>query len=320
MTYSNLKIFSGSSNLPLATAVAAEIGIPLGKLQVDSFADGETCVRIEENIRGQDVFILQSTNCPVNNHLMELLILIDAAKRASAERITAVIPYFGYARQDRKARGREPITAKLVANLLETAGVDRVITLDLHSGQIQGFFDIPVDNLMPDLLFINAIQPVSKNTVVVAPDAGASKRAGHFARRLGAELAIIDKRRPQPNQSVVENVIGDVNGKTCILFDDIADTCGTLINAASALKKQGADHVQACVSHGLFSGDSLARITHSDIEKIFITDSIRHHPFQDSAMTPRIQTISIAPLLSKAIQATHCNESVSSLFNKPNCP
>lgn len=311
MNPAELKILSGSSNRPLAEKIGQALRHGLSKTDLTQFLDGETFVRIGENIRGQDLFIIQSTCGPVNDHLMQLLILIDAAKRANTGRINVVIPYFGYARQDRKTHGREPITAKLVANLLETAGANRIITLDLHSGQIQGFFDIPVDNLLPDPLFAPAVRrELSENTVVVAPDVGATKRAGALAKRLNAELAVIHKHRPRPNESTVLNVIGDVNGKNCVLFDDIADTCGTLANAAKALQASGAKKIVACVTHGLLSGDAVQKLDESPIHKIFITDSI---PIGNKS-SPKIEIISVADLLAKAISYTHNNESVSSLF------
>ncbi|MFH0955158.1 MAG: ribose-phosphate pyrophosphokinase [Candidatus Micrarchaeota archaeon] len=304
------KLLAGSSNKPLAERIARNLAIPLAQAELKRFSDGETYCRIGENVRGRDVFILQSTSPPINDHLMELLILIDAAKRASAARITAVIPYFGYARQDRKAASREPITAKLVANMISKAGADRVMTVDLHSGQIQGFFDIPVDNLMADQLFARAIpKELSQNMVVVAPDAGATKRAGAFAKNFGAELAILNKSRPKQNECAVLHVIGNVEGKNCLLFDDIADTCGTLVNAANALKQNKAQSVHACIAHPLFSGSALSKIGESELKSVFVTDSILQ-----KQLPANIQTVSLADLLAKAIEYTHKNESVSSLF------
>lgn len=307
----SLRLLSGSSNPDLSSRIARLLSVSVTPTELKHFVDGEIYARIGENVRGRDVYIVQSTSPPVNDHLMELLVLIDAAKRASAERITAVVPYFGYSRQDRKATGREPITAKLVADLISTAGADRVMTLDLHSGQIQGFFDIPVDNLMADKLFARALpSEVRQNLVVVAPDVGASKRAGHLAKDLNAELAIINKSRFQHNESVVLDVIGNVEGKNCLLFDDIADTCGTLVHASRALAEQGAARVQGFVAHGLFSRDALKRVEESPLEKLFVTDSIAARQLYP----PKIRTISIAELLAKAIESTHQNESVSVLF------
>lgn len=310
MNHFDLKLIGGSSNLALAQQIARILNLSLTKTELKRFSDGETYVRIGENVRGRDVFIIQSTAPPVNDSLMELLILMDAARRASASRITAVIPYFGYARQDRKAANREPITAKLVANLVSTAGADRVMTLDLHSGQIQGFFDIPVDNLYADKLFSRQLpENLKQNLVVVAPDVGATKRAGKLAKDLNAELAIINKSRPQHNESVAFNVIGEVHEKNCLLFDDLADTCGTLVNAAQALKKEGAERIDGFVSHALFSGNALQKIQDSPIQTVYVTDSIAQKQTNE-----KIQVLSIAELLAKAIESTHQNESVSSLF------
>ncbi len=306
----SLKLLAGSSNPKLAEAIARNLNTPLAQVELKTFADGEIYARIGENVRGRDVFIVQSTAPPVNDSLMELLILMDACRRASASRITAVIPYFGYARQDRKAANREPITAKLVANLISTAGADRVMTVDLHSGQIQGFFDIPVDNLYADKLFARKLpEHLKNNLVVVAPDAGAAKRAGKLAQDLNAELAIINKTRFLHNQSAVLNVIGEVKGKNCLLFDDMADTCGTLVNAAKALEQEGAGSVYAFAAHALFSGNALEKISGSSLKTLYITDSIAQKQLNE-----KIQVLSIAELLAKAIECTHQNESVSSLF------
>lgn len=307
----SLCLIAGSSNSPLAKRISQLLSVPAIQVEHKQFADGETYVRLGENVRGRDVFIIQPTGPPVNDHLMELLILIDAAKRASAERITAVIPYFGYARQDRKTTGREPITAKLVADLISTAGADRVMTVDLHSGQIQGFFDIPVDNLLPDKLFAQHLpESMRENLVIVAPDVGATKRAGHLAKDLKADLAIINKERPKQNESVAMHVIGEVQNKNCLLFDDIVDTAGTLSSAAAALKKNGAQSVHVVVSHALLSGNAVEKLTSGHIESIFISDSI----FQKKELPKIFQTVSIAELLASAIRHTHQNESVSSLF------
>lgn len=311
MTPFSLCLIAGSSNPELSAKIARNLSTTLRQVELKRFSDGETYVRIGENVRGQDVFILQSTAPPVNDHLMELLILIDAAKRASASRITAVIPYFGYARQDRKAASREPITAKLVADLLSTAGADRVMTVDLHSGQIQGFFDIPVDNLLPDKLFARHLPNQTKsNLVVVAPDVGATKRAGHLAKDLGAELAIINKNRPRQNESEALHVIGEVNGKNCLLFDDIVDTAGTLCNAAESLRQNGAKSIHVVVSHALLSGKAVERLCAAPVETVFISDSIS----QKNELPARFRTVSFSELLAKAIERTHQNQSVSSLF------
>lgn len=314
MNHFDLRLLAGSSNPALADQISRILNVPLTKIELKRFADGEIYTRIGENVRGRDVFIVQSTAPPVNDSLMELLILMDAAKRASANRITAVIPYFGYARQDRKAANREPITAKLVADLISTAGADRVMTVDLHSGQIQGFFDIPVDNLYADKLFARQLpENLKNNLVIIAPDVGATKRAGKLAQDLHAELAIINKKRSFEadghNKSAVLNVIGEVKGKNCLLFDDMADTCGTLVNAASALEKEGAKSIHAFVSHALLNGNAMERIEASPIQTLFVTDTI---PLRKQSA--RIQTISIVELLAKAIEYTHQNESVSSLF------
>jgi ribose-phosphate pyrophosphokinase len=310
LKYPQITLYSGRSNQPLAQRIAQTLSIPLSPVELTQFADGETGCNLPQTVRGQDVYILQSTGKPVNDHLMELLILIDAAKRASANRITAVLPYFGYARQDRKSHGREPITAKLVANLLQTAGADRIISLDLHSGQIQGFFDIPVDNLQPDTLFANAVRPlVDADTVVIAPDVGATKRCQHFATRLGCELAIITKERPTANHAVATHVIGEVTGKTCIIFDDIADTCGTLAAASKALTDHGAKHVYACITHGLFSGTAIQKLDESPIEKLFVTDSVRH-----DTLPRNCTVVPVVELLAKAVENAHTHQSIRSLF------
>ena len=310
----NIKILAGNSNRALAEAIGSYLEIPLTKAVVRRFADMEIFVEIEENVRGRDVFVLQSTSFPANDHLMELLIIIDALKRASARRITATIPYFGYARQDRKPGPRTPISAKLVSNLITHAGADRVLTLDLHAGQIQGFFDIPTDNLFASPVMVRDIKErfdLSKITVV-SPDVGGVVRARGLAKRIDAPLAIIDKRRERPNESEVMNVIGEVAGQTCILIDDIVDSGGTLVNAADALLEKGATEVYAYITHGVLSGGAVARITASKLKEMVITDSIQ--PTDAIRSARNIRVLSIAPLIGEAIGRTSTEESVSSLF------
>jgi len=308
------QIVAGNSNHPLAEAVAAYLKISLIKGQVKRFADMEVFVEIQENVRGQDMFVLQSTSFPANDNLMELLILIDALKRSSARRITAVIPYYGYARQDRKPGPRTPISAKLVANLIERAGANRVLTLDLHAGQIQGFFDIPTDNLFAAPVIVRDIQErmSTSNLIVVSPDVGGVVRARALAKRIGVPIAICDKRREKPGESEVMNVIGDVRGKACILIDDIVDSGGTLCNAAEALLKNGATEVSAYITHGVLSGGAVSRIQNSILKSLVITDSIQ--PSAAVLTAKNIRVLSIAPLLGEAIWRTSQEESVSSLF------
>jgi ribose-phosphate pyrophosphokinase len=310
-----MKLFAGNSNRVLAEAVARYLNIQLGRASVRRFADQEIFVEIQENVRGQDVFVLQSTSYPANDHLMELLIMIDAFRRSSARRITAVIPYFGYARQDRRASGRTPISAKLVANLITRAGADRVLTLDLHAGQIQGFFDIPTDNLFAIPVLARDIKSKYRlsNVMVVSPDVGGVVRARALAKRLEALLAIVDKRRERPGESEVMNVIGDVRGKDCILIDDIVDSGGTLCNAADALFANGATSVTAYITHGVLSGGAVARITGSRLNELVITDSIQ--PTSSVEAAPNIRVVSIAELIGEAISRTASEESVSSLFD-----
>ena len=310
-----MKLFSGNSNRVLAEAICRYLELPLGKATVRRFADQEIFVEIQENVRGEDVFIVQSTAYPANDHLMELLIMIDAMRRASARRITAVVPYFGYARQDRKAGGRTPISAKLVANLITEAGADRVMTLDLHAGQIQGFFDIPTDNLFAVPLLARDIKEHVdlKNCMVVSPDVGGVVRARSLAKRLDAQLAIVDKRREKAGESEVMNIIGEVEGRHCILVDDIIDSGGTLCNAADALMMQGAASVRAYITHGVLSGGAAARITASRLEELVITDSIQ--PPQAVRDAKNIRVVTTANLLGEAIQRTAAEESVSSLFD-----
>ncbi len=308
-----MRIFSGNANLPLAGRICERLGVALGKANVSTFSDGETRVEIDENVRGMDVFIIQSTCPPVNVSIMELLILIDAMKRASADRVTAVIPYYGYARQDRKASPRAPITAKLVADLLTQAGASRILAMDLHAGQIQGFFNIPVDNLYATSVLVDHIRRnYQDNLVIVSPDTGGVVRARAFAMRLGAALAIIDKRRDAPNESQVMNVIGDVRGKKAIILDDMIDTAGTVVQAAQALLDNGAVEVSACCTHPVLSGPAIARIMASNLKEIIATDTI---PLRgDSMSCDRIRILTIAGLLSEAIRRIYYNESVSSLF------
>ena len=308
-----LKIFSGNSNIPLAREICGHLAVPLGSAKVKNFSDGEIMVEIGENVRGRDVYIIQSTCAPTNNNLMELLVMTDALKRASAARITAVIPYFGYARQDRKVAPRTPITSKLVADLIATAGIHRVLTIDLHAGQIQGFFNIPVDHLYAAPVMLDEIRArFAERVVVVSPDAGGTERARAFAKRLDAGLAIIDKRRSGPNVSEVMHIIGDVAGEICIIVDDMIDTAGTLCQAAKALKDKGAREVYACATHAVLSGPALERINESCLEEVVVTNSI---PLDDKARAcPKLRVLSVADLLAEAIRRINGDESVSSLF------
>jgi ribose-phosphate pyrophosphokinase len=310
-----MKILACNSNRPLAEAVAAALNLPLTQASVRRFADLEIFVEIQENIRGEDVFVIQSTSYPANDNLMELLITLDALRRSSARRITAVVPYFGYARQDRKSGPRTPISAKLVANLITQAGADRVLTLDLHAGQIQGFFDIPVDNLFAAPLFARDIQERFKgrDLMVVSPDVGGVVRARAIATRLHTDLAIIDKRRPRAGVSEVMNVIGDVTGRDCILIDDIVDSGGTLCNAAEALLKNGAHSVSVYVTHGVFSGGAVARIGAAPIQHMITTDSIQ--ATEAVRVSSNIKQLTIAPLLAEAMRRISEESSVSTLFN-----
>ena len=312
----NLRLFSGNANKELAEDICKSIDIPLGNALVKRFSDGEVWVEVKENVRGRDVYIVQPTCPPVNDHLMELLVMIDAMKRASAERITAVIPYYGYSRQDRKVAPRTPISAKLVADLISGTGVCRVLCLDLHAGQIQGFFNIPVDNLFATSEQLQFFRQnfTGEDCVIIAPDAGGVERARGFAKRLHARLAIIDKRRDRPNEARVMNIIGDVKGKIAILFDDIVDTAGTLVYAANALMEKGASSVWACCTHGLLSGVAIERLCSSPIEGVVITNSIPLQ--QESAACGKIHVLSVANLLGEAIRRIYHRESVSSLFVK----
>jgi ribose-phosphate pyrophosphokinase len=310
-----MKVFAGNSNRHLAEAICKYLNVPLGNATVKRFADQEIFVEISENVRGEDVFIVQSTSFPANDHLMELLIMIDAMRRSSAKRITAVLPYFGYARQDRKAGPRTPISAKLVANLITEAGADRVLTLDLHAGQIQGFFDIPTDNLFAAPILARDVKDHydTNNVMVVSPDVGGVVRARALAKRLDCLLAIVDKRRDRPGESEVMNVIGDVSGKDCILIDDIVDSGGTLCNAAEALLKKGATSVTAYITHGVLSGGAVARVASSKLRELVITDSIQ--PTTSVQSAHNIRVVSTAGLLGEAINRTAQEQSVSGLFD-----
>ena len=310
-----MKILAGNSNGALAEAIAAYLGEPLTRCHVRRFADLEIFVEILENVRGRDTFIIQSTSYPTNDNLMELLIMIDALRRASAQRITAVIPYFGYARQDRKTASRSPISGKLVANLITRAGADRVLTVDLHAGQIQGFFDIPTDNLFAAPTMVRDIkeQGIAKNAIVVSPDVGGVVRARAFAKRLDAPLAIVDKRRERAGESEVMNIIGDVKGRHCVLLDDIVDSGGTLCNAADALLAAGAEGVSAYITHGVLSGGAVARIASSKLNELVLTDTIA--PTEAVRVAKNIRVISIAQLIGEAIARIAKEESVSVLFD-----
>lgn len=311
--FKELKVFTGNANPALAQEICDHLSVPLAKASVKSFSDGEIMVEINENVRGRDVFVVQPTCQPSNQNLMELLVMIDALKRASASRITAVIPYFGYARQDRKVAPRTPITSKLVADLITTAGAQRVLCVDLHAGQIQGFFNIPVDHLYAAPVVLDDIKSrFSGEVVVVSPDAGGTERARAFAKRLNAGLAIIDKRRSAANVSEVMHIIGDVDGKTCIIVDDMIDTAGTLCQAAAALKAHGAGDVHATATHAVLSGPALERINASSLKEVLISNTI---PAEAKVIEcPRLRIISVAKLLAEAINRIHGDESVSSLF------
>lgn len=312
LTSTKMLLAAGTANRPLAEEIAANLGQPLCQVLIKRFADGEIFVRFDENVRGQDVYIIQPTN-PPGDHVLELLILIDAAKRASAARITAVIPYFGYARQDRKDQPRVPITAKLMANLIATAGADRVLALDFHQHQLQGFFDIPVDHLYAAPVFTQHYRQKNlRDPVVVAPDVGSAKMARGFAKRLNASLAIIDKRRPSANVAEVLNVVGEVEGRDCLITDDMIDTAGTMTEAARALKRLGAENVYCCASHALLSGPAVERLRAAPVTEVAVTNTI-HLP--DERCFERLKVLSIAPLLAQAIRYTHSDQSVSALFD-----
>ncbi len=315
-THGQVKIFSGNSNKSLAKKIADKLGLPLGNMEVGRFSDGEVSVNIQETVRGCDVFLIQSTSSPVNENLMELLVMIDAVRRASASRITAVIPYFGYARQDRKARARDPISAKLVANLLEKAGADRVLTMDLHSSQVQGFFDIPVDNLygMPVLARYFTRQGLkSDDIVVVSPDVGSVARSRLMATKFNASLAIVDKRRPKANVMEVMNIIGDVEGKRCIMIDDMIDTAGTITQGAAAIVEKGnAAEVYACCSHGVLSGPAIERIEKSPLKQVVVLDTIE---IPEEKRSPKIKIVTVADLFAEAIERVYSDLPVSKLYD-----
>jgi ribose-phosphate pyrophosphokinase len=312
MNPDRLKIFAGNANPALAHEIVQAMGLELARVMVKQFADGEIYLQIQENVRGEDVFVIQPTCTPVDRNLMELLLMIDALKRASAERITAVLPYYGYARQDRKDKPRVPISARLVAALLETAGADRVLTLDLHAAQIQGFFDIPVDHLFATPVLIEPFKGGMQDLTVVSPDAGGVERARAFAKRLNAPLAIIDKRREEANVAEVMNVVGDVEGRSCLLVDDLIDTAGTLVQGAEALLKQGAASVSACATHAVLSGPAVRRIEESSLKEVVVTNSI---PLSEAGKkSGKIKSLSVAKLLAEAIRSIHEETSVSVLF------
>lgn len=313
MTPDRLKIFSGTANPCLAEEICAALGLQLGNLMLETFSDGEVYLQFQENVRGADLFLIQPTCRPVDHNLMELFLMIDAAKRASADRITAVLPYYGYARQDRKDKPRVAISAKLVASLLERAGADRIMALDLHAAQIQGFFDVPVDHLFSAPVMIEYFKPLDvPDVTVVSPDPGGVERARAFAKRLNAPLAIIDKRREKPNVAEVMNVVGEVEGRNCLMVDDLIDTAGTLVKGAEALLQKGARSVSACATHAVLSGPAVRRIDESPLKEVVFTNSI---PLSDEAKrSKKIKSLSVAPLLARAIQSIHEETSVSSLF------
>ncbi|MBZ6527124.1 ribose-phosphate diphosphokinase [Aerococcaceae bacterium DSM 111021] len=313
---SKLKVFALSSNRPLAEKIASEVGVELGDINISQFADGEIKVNIDESIRGDHVYLIQSTSYPVNDHLMELLITIDALRRASAKTINVVMPYYGYARQDRKAQPREPITAKLVANMLENAGVDRLVTLDLHAAQIQGFFDIPMDHLLGAPLLANYFidnQLEGDDVVVVSPDHGGVTRARKLAEFLKSPIAIIDKRRPKANVAEIMNIVGEVKGKTCVIIDDMIDTAGTITLAADALIEKGAKDIYVCCTHPVLSGPAIERLEKSPIKKVIITDTIS---LPDTKQLDKLETVTVSQLVGEAIKRIHENRSVSPLFEE----
>ena len=312
-TFPEFKIFAGNSNKVLAEEIASIMGKPLGKSEVATFSDGEISVKIGEIVRGRDIYIIQSSCDPVNNNLMELLIMIDAMRRASAGRINAVVPYYGYARQDRKARARDPITAKLVANMIEVAGADRVITMDLHADQIQGYFDIPVDHLhgLPILTKYFKKKKLADVTIV-SPDHGSVARSRNMAERLDAPLAIVDKRRQKANESEIMNVIGDIEGRTCILFDDMIDTAGTITNSANKLTEMGAKEVYTCATHGVLSGKAIENIQKSSIKEMVLMNTV---PISNEKKIDKIKVLSVAPIFAEAMINIHNNDSVSKMFN-----
>ena len=305
------KIFAGSASKAFAQEVCQSLDVPLSKADVKRFSDGEISVQISESVRGRDVFIVQSTGAPSNDNLMELLIMTDALRRSSANSITAVVPYFGYARQDRKAAPRVPITAKLVADMYETAGIDRVVTIDLHAGQIQGFFDIPVDNLYGSIIFQEYIQSKRlPNPIIASPDIGGVARARYFAKKMGLEMVIVDKRREKANESEVMNIIGDVTGKDVIMIDDMVDTAGTMVKAAAALKKNGATSVMACATHPVLSGKAYENINNGELDELVVSNSLELRGHSD-----KIKVLTVAPLFAEVIRRVYHNESVNSLFS-----
>ena len=305
------KIFAGSASKAFAQEVCQSLDVPLSKADVKRFSDGEISVQISESVRGRDVFIVQSTGAPSNDNLMELLIMTDALRRSSANSITAVVPYFGYARQDRKAAPRVPITAKLVADMYETAGIDRVVTIDLHAGQIQGFFDIPVDNLYGSIIFQEYIQAKRlPNPIIASPDIGGVARARYFAKKMGLEMVIVDKRREKANESEVMNIIGDVTGKDVIMIDDMVDTAGTMVKAAAALKKSGATSVMACATHPVLSGKAYENINNGELDELVVSNSLELRGHSD-----KIKVLTVAPLFAEVIRRVYHNESVNSLFS-----
>ncbi len=314
ITHGNeIKLFAGNSNLPLARAVAAKLNTSLGEAEIGKFSDGETSVHLAETVRGRDLFIIQSTSDPVNDNLMELLIMIDAAKRASAGRVTAVIPYFGYARQDRKARSRDPITAKLVADLLTSAGADRVLTMDLHAAQIQGFFNIPVDNLLGGPMLYNYYaDKLGDDFIVVSPDIGSVNRSRKVAERLGCPLAIIDKRRPKANVMEVMNIIGNVEGKRCLLVDDMIDTAGTIVQGAQALVEAGAKEIKACCTHAVLSGPAIERLRDSAITELVMLDTIQLPP---EKLLPKMKILSTADVFAAAIENVYLDKPMSKIYD-----
>ncbi len=314
ITHGNsIEILAGNSNKALAEAVAKQLNLPVSDAEVGKFSDGEISITLPQTVRGKDIFIIQSTSAPVNDNLMELLIMIDACKRASAGRITAVMPYFGYARQDRKARPRDPITAKLVADILASAGADRVMTMDLHAAQIQGFFDIPVDHLYGAPLLAKYFKnKMDENWVVVSPDVGSVGRARNFASRVNASIAIVDKRRPKANAIEIMNIIGDVKGKTCLMVDDMIDTAGTICQGAEALVKNGAKEVYACCTHGVFSGPAMDRINASPIKELVVLDTIDMP--ENVKNNPKIKVLSVAKAVAKAIAAVYSDSSLSAIY------
>ena len=304
------KIFAGSASIDFGIEVCSILDVPLAKADVKRFSDGEISIQIAESVRGRDVFIVQSTGAPSNDNLMELLIMTDALRRSSASSITAVVPYYGYARQDRKAAPRVPITAKLVADMYQTAGIDRVVTIDLHAGQIQGFFNIPVDNLYGSITFEQYIKNKNlPNPIIASPDIGGVARARYFAKRLGLDMVIVDKRREQANESEVMNIIGDVAGRDVIMIDDMVDTAGTMVKAASALKANGATSVMACATHGVLSGKAYENIAHDDLDELVITNTLMTKPHS------KIKVLTVAPLFAEVIRRVYHNESVNSLFS-----